>query len=80
MDSPPPEGTDSEPMDREPILCQVKSYLDALDAWEGDRATEEDTVIVQCLLKAVRAARRKGYDEELLVHVLRNLIQAPPRM
>ena len=36
-------------------------------------AAEEDVVILDALEAAVLAARRKGYDEELLVRVLRGL-------
>ena len=60
------------------ILVQVQRYLDGVDAWESGLATEEDVIIMQCLLEAVRAARRKGYGDELLIEVLRGLIRTPP--
>ena len=68
MDTPQPDD----------ILIQVRRYLDGVDAWERDLATEEDVIIMQCLLEAVRAARSKGYSEELLIQVLRGLIRTPP--
>ena len=60
------------------ILVQVQRYLAAIDTWECGLATEEDVIIMQCLLEAVRAARRKGYGEELLIELLRGLIRMPP--
>lgn len=78
MDSPHTNGSDWDAIDPAGVLGQVKSYLDAFDTWEDDRATEEDLIIVECLLQAVHAARRKGYSDELLVQVLRSLIQTPP--
>ena len=60
------------------ILVQVQRYLEAVDAWESDLATEEDVIIMRCLLEAVGAARRKGYRDELLIEVLRGLIRMPP--
>ena len=68
MDAPQPDD----------ILVQVQRYLDGVDAWESGLATAEDSIILQCLLEAVRVARRKGYSEELLIKVLRSLIHAPP--
>lgn len=68
MDTPQPDD----------VLIQVRRYLDGVDAWERDLATEEDVIIMQCLLEAVRAARSKGYSEELLIQVLRGLIRTPP--
>ena len=68
MDAPQPDD----------ILVQVQRYLDGVDAWERDLATEEDVIIMRCLLEAVGAARRKGYRDELLIEVLRGLIRMPP--
>jgi len=78
MDTPPRDGRHGDEIDPDGVLAQVMRYLDVLDADDGDRATEEDIIIIQNLLEAVRAARRKGYSEELLVQVLRNLIHTPP--
>jgi hypothetical protein len=63
---------------REDILVQIKTYLDGLDTWENDRATEDDLIIVEGLLHVVRAARRKGYSIDLLVEVLRGLVRDSP--
>ena len=68
MDAPQPDD----------ILIQVQRYLDGVDAQERDLATEEDFIIMRCLLEAVRAARCKGYGEELLIDLLRGLIRTPP--
>jgi hypothetical protein len=65
-------------MEPDDILAQVEHLLHAADALEGDLATEEDFIIIEALLRAIIAARHKGYSEELLVQVLRSLIHAPP--
>jgi hypothetical protein len=42
------------------ILAQFRDTLAEYDAWSADLATEDDLIIVRCLLQAVRAARRQG--------------------
>jgi hypothetical protein len=71
----PPSWEGDKP---ERVLEQVRRYLAELDWSAKNLATEEDFIIMRCVLEAVEAARRKGYDEELLVQVLRSLLHAPP--
>jgi hypothetical protein len=78
MDDGAEKNNDNEPITRNDILEQAQRLLKGdvqEDAWH---ATEEDFIIVQCLLGAVRAARRKGYGDDLLIRVLRGLIQSSP--
>ena len=78
MDHIPPDHFPSRGHDAADILEQVSRHLSALDRWEEDIATQEDLEILSGLIQAARAAMRKGYSEDLLVHVLRSLFQTPP--
>lgn len=70
------EGRDEEAVNLAGILGQVQRLLDTAEGDDGWHATEEDFIIVQSLLTALHAARRKGYSEELLVRVLHGLIES----
>jgi hypothetical protein len=78
MDERVREGTDEEAIDLAGVLQQVQRLLADVEIDDGWHATEEDFVIVQCLLTALRAAQRKGYSEELLMRVLHGLIESAP--
>jgi hypothetical protein len=78
MDTPRPDGSDGERIEPQGVLGQFERLLKTVDSLDADRATEEDFIIIECLLRAIVAARRKGYSEDLLVQVLRSLIHAPP--
>jgi hypothetical protein len=71
-------GQDEDSMDLAGVLGQVQRLLAATELDDGWHATEEDFIIVQCLLTALHAARRKGYSEELLIRVFRGLIESAP--